>query len=252
MSRTAGIVVIGNEILSGQTRDENAVYLIAQLRELGVDVQRIAVISDRIGPIRDEVRKSSEDFDYVFTSGGVGPTHDDVTMPAVASAFGLATHRDSQLEAILERYYQEAMTEATLRMADIPDGALLIGEGGGWFPVIAVRNVYIFPGVPAILRAKFERIRERFRESPFFSAEVFVRADEGRVAPLLAEIVRIYPAVRLGSYPAFTHPEYSLKLSLDSKDPDMLESARESLIAGLAALSIRTIPMKAACGHAGD
>lgn len=245
MSRTAGIIVIGNEILSGQTRDENAVYLLDQLRELGVDVQRMTVIPDRVEPIRDEVRMCSDAFDCVFTSGGVGPTHDDVTMPGIASAFGLRTCRNPQLEAILNEYYQEAMTEATLRMAEIPEGAVLVGDGGGWFPVIVVRNVYIFPGVPEILRTKFESIREQFRDTPFTTAQVFVRADEGRVARLLSDILKEFPGVRIGSYPTFTNPDYSLKLSLDSKDPALVRAARERLVEGLEALSIRPSGMKA-------
>ena len=246
MSRTAGIVVIGNEILSGQTRDENAVYLLGQLRELGVDVRRLAVIPDEVAPVRDEIRRSAREFDYVFTSGGVGPTHDDVTMSGIASAFRRRTSRNPQLEAILHGYYQDAITEATLRMADLPEGAVLLGEGGGWFPVVAVENVYIFPGVPEIFRAKFETVREMFRESPFYSAQVFLRADEGRVAALLGDIVGRYPGLRVGSYPSLSHPDYSLKLLLDSKDPRVLDAAHKALLAGLDAMSIAPIRIRGA------
>lgn len=241
MSRTAGIVVIGNEILSGQTRDENAVYLLDQLRALGVDVRRVAVIPDEVDPIRDEVRRSSATLDCVFTSGGVGPTHDDVTMLGIAAAFQLPMGRNTQLAAILHEYYQEAITEATLRMADIPQGAVLLGDGGGWFPVISVENVYIFPGVPEILRSKFEVIREQFRESPFHTAEIFLRVDEGRVARLLASVLRAHPGLKLGSYPNLTRPDYSLKLLLESKDPELLEAARRSLRDGLDSLGIPTV-----------
>jgi molybdenum cofactor synthesis domain-containing protein len=253
MSRTAGIVVIGNEILSGRIHDENAVYLVDQLRALGVEVRRVAVVPDEVDAIRDEVRRSSGEFDHVFTSGGVGPTHDDVTIPAIAAAFRIGTYRDRQLEAILHRYYQEAMTEATLRMAEVPEGAVLLGDGGGWFPVIAVRNVYIFPGVPEILRAKFETIRERFRESPFHSADLFMRADEGRLATLLVEILGRFPGIRIGSYPTFTHPDYSLRVSLESRDPAVLAAARGSLIEELGKLSIRVLPsIGAAFGKCAD
>jgi len=233
---------VGNELLSGHVRDANSVYLIDQLRGLGVDVRRLAVIPDEVEAVRDEVRLMSDAFDYVFTSGGVGPTHDDVTISGIAAAFELDLERNSELEAILHGYYQEAITEATLRMADLPHGAALIGDGGGWFPVIAVRNVYIFPGVPEILRGKFDTIREIFRDAPFHSAEICVRADEGRVARLLSETLERFPAIRLGSYPNLFHPRYSLKFVLDSKDRVELESARRSLIEGLRQLSIEPIP----------
>jgi FAD synthetase len=242
MSRTAGIVVIGNELLSGQIRDENAVYLLDQLWGLGVDVCRLAVIPDQVDAIRDEVRAAAGAFDYVFTSGGVGPTHDDVTIPGIAAAFRLRIDRNPQLEEILHGYYQEAITEATLRMADLPEGAILVGDGGGWFPVISVQNVYVFPGVPEILRAKFESIKETFRQDPFFSERIYLRVDEGRVAHLLTEVVNRCPGVRIGSYPNLSHPAYSLRLSLDSKDREDLERARRALVRGLEQMSIALIP----------
>lgn len=248
MSRTVGIVAIGNELLSGQIRDENAIYLLDQLRELGVDVRRVAVIPDDVAAIRDEVRSASRSFDYVFTSGGVGPTHDDLTISGIAAAFQVPLLRHPELESILHGYYQEAITEATLRMADLPEGAVLTGEGGGWFPVISVRNVYIFPGVPEILRAKFEVVRETFRESPFHSREIYLRIDEGHIARLLEALHERFPLVRVGSYPNFTSPIYSLKLTLDSKDPFQLSLALQALVEDLAELSITPLPQQDAVG----
>jgi molybdenum cofactor synthesis domain-containing protein len=238
MSRTAGIVVIGNEILSGRIKDENTPFLVTELRALGVELRRLALVPDEVPAIRDEVRSASEHFDYVFTSGGVGPTHDDVTMSAIAEAFVLETSRHAELEAILHGYYQEAITEATLRMANVPDGAVLEGDGGGWFPVIRVRNVYVFPGVPEILRSKFLTIREHFREDPFFVSELYMRADEGRVAELLEHILEECPGVRIGSYPVFGRADYSLRLSLEGKDPPALEAALAALVDGLESLEI--------------
>jgi molybdenum cofactor synthesis domain-containing protein len=184
MSKTAGIVVIGNEILSGKTRDENSPYLVRELRELGVDVRKISVIPDELVLISNEVREFSNANDYVFTTGGVGPTHDDLTMDGIAGAFGRSIRRHPDLEAILRHYYAQDLVEAYLRMADIPEGARLVGSQGLWFPVIAVENVFIFPGVPEILRRKFDRIKEMFREAPFHLCEVYLRADEGRISVL--------------------------------------------------------------------
>ena len=173
MSKTAGIVVIGNEILSGRTRDENAAYFLKELRSLGVDVRRVSVIPDELPAIRDEIRSGSIKFDYVFSSGGVGPTHDDVTIAGIAAAFERGICRSPELETTLRGYYQENLTDAMLRMANVPEGFSLVQDSRMWFPVILVENVYIFPGVPEILASKFEHIKEIFREDPYFTEDVF-------------------------------------------------------------------------------
>jgi FAD synthetase len=240
MSKTAGIVVIGNEILSGKTRDENALYLVRELRNLGVDVRKISVIPDELNLISTEVRIFSRSYDYVFTTGGVGPTHDDLTMEGIAAAFDRQIHRHPELESVLRQYYRDGM-EANLRMADIPDGARLVGGKGNWFPVIAVENVYIFPGVPEILRRKFERIKEMFREDPFHLKEVFLRADEGMIAGILNALLVRFPDLLLGSYPYIDNPLYSVKLTLESKDAAYLDNAHATLIAELAKIQLRPV-----------
>src|SRR5207248_8048074 len=123
MPKTAGIILVGNEILSGKTVDANAAYLCRELRELGVEVRRIAVIPDEVALIAEEVAAFSKAFDLVFTSGGVGPTHDDVTIEGVARALGVPVVRHPELVALLERYYRDKLTDAALRMAEIPGGA---------------------------------------------------------------------------------------------------------------------------------
>ncbi len=238
MSKTAGIIVIGNEILSSRTPDENAAYFLKQLRALGVDVRKVSVIPDELSVICEEVRRFSADFDYVFTSGGVGPTHDDVTIPGVAAAFGQGIRREPELVTALERYYQEKITDSMMRMADVPEGAVLVRRGPTLFPVVAVENVYIFPGVPAILAAKFERIMEMFRQPPFHTADVFLQVEEGEIATLLSEVLEVFPEVRLGSYPAFDNPVFKVKVTLESKDPDYLENAQGCLLKKLAELSV--------------
>src|SRR6476661_8840744 len=168
MAKTAGIVVIGNEILSGKTKDENSPYLVRELRDLGVDVRRISVIPDELHVISDEVRNFSNLYDYVFTTGGVGPTHDDLTMDGIANAFTRSIRRNPELEIAIRRFYSPELIEGNLRMADVPEGARLVGDKAMLFPVVAVENVFIFPGVPEILQKKFERIKETFRELPFY------------------------------------------------------------------------------------
>ena len=237
MSKTAGIIVIGNEILSGKTRDENSLYLVRELRGLGVDVRKISVIPDELTLISDEVRLFYRAYDYVFTTGGVGPTHDDLTMEGIAGAFGRVLQSHPELQSILRQHYRDGIG-ANLRMADIPEGARLVGGQGSWFPVVAVENVYIFPGVPEILRRKFERIKEMFREAPFHLKEVYLRADEGVIAGVLNKVVAGFPDLLLGSYPRFDSSEYSVKLTLESKDLPYVERAHAMLLYELSKIHV--------------
>ncbi len=241
MSKTAGIIVIGNEILSGKTRDENSPYLVRELRDLGVDVRKISVIPDELSLISDEVQAFSNSFDYVFTTGGVGPTHDDLTMNGIANAFGRHIHRHPDLEASIRHFYSHELIDGNLRMADIPEGARLVGGKGMWFPVVAVENVYIFPGVPEILQKKFERIKETFRESPFYLREIYLKADEGQIAGTLHRLLAAFPDLMLGSYPYFDNPVYSIKLTLESKDSSYLDRAHATLLSQLAGIDLHPV-----------
>jgi FAD synthetase len=232
MPKTAGIILVGNEILSGKIVDANAAYLCRELRELGVDVRRITVIADEVEVIAGEVRGFSHAFDIVFTSGGVGPTHDDVTIEGVARAMGVAVVRHPVLVALLERYHGYPVNEANLRMAEVPEGATLVGQSLR-FPTILMRNVYVLPGVPEIFRQKFDAIRERFRDVPFHLKCVFVRIGEGVLAGHLNTLLSDFPALSLGSYPEFSNPEYRVKVTLESRDEAYLEGALERFLARL-------------------
>ena len=230
MPKTAGIVLIGNEILSGKITDANAAYLCRELRELGVDVRRISVIPDDVNTIAAEIAAFSREFDVVFTSGGVGPTHDDVTIEGVARAMNVAVVRHPTLVALLQQYYRNASSDAHLKMAEIPDGAELVGAESVRFPAIVMRNVYVLPGVPEIFRQKFEALRERFRDQPFHLRNVFVRVRESALADELNALLREFPALLLGSYPEFSNPEYKVKLTLESRDRTYLEEALTALL----------------------
>ena len=232
MPKTAGIVLVGNEILSGKIVDANAAYLCLELRELGVDVRRISVIADEVGVIAEEVRVVSRAFDIVFTSGGVGPTHDDVTIEGVARAMGVSVVRHPELVARLERAYGRPVSEANLRMAEVPEGAELVGQSLR-FPTVLMRNVYVLPGVPEIFRQRFDAIRERFRDAPFHLRSVFVRIGEGVLAAHLNALLTDSPALILGSYPEFSNPEYRVKVTLESRDEAYLKAALECFLARL-------------------
>ncbi|HEY7041936.1 MAG TPA: molybdopterin-binding protein [Methylomirabilota bacterium] len=230
MAKTAGILLIGNEILSGKIADANAAYLCRELRSLGVEVRRITVIPDEVDLIAADVRAFSAAYDVVFTSGGVGPTHDDVTIEGVARALDVPVIREPRLVEVLERYFKGQLNEARLKMAEVPQGAELTADGALVFPAVVVRNIYILPGVPEIFRQKFDSLKERFREMPFHLCCVYVSMGEGTLADHLNAVLAAHPDLMLGSYPEFANPEYKVKVTLESKDRAYLDSAVGSLL----------------------
>lgn len=227
---TAGILIIGNEILSGKVADTNSTYLCRELRELGVDVERILTIPDVVGTIAQEVRKMSAAYDYVFTSGGIGPTHDDLTIDGIAAAFGRSIQLNDSIAARIERAQREKPNESQLKMARIPEGAQLVDAADFWFPVVIVENVHIFPGIPELLRKKFESIRARFKGVPVLLRRVFVKRMESDIAASLHELLGEFPELMLGSYPRIGEKEYRVLLTLESRDADYLERALASLL----------------------
>ena len=233
MAKTAAILLIGNEILSGKIADANAVYLCRELRRLGVEVRRITVIPDEVDVIAAEVVAFSRAYDVVFTSGGVGPTHDDVTIEGVAKALGVPVVRHPVLVDLLRGFYRGGLNEARLKMAGVPEGAELVAADVVVFPAIVMGNVYILPGVPEIFRQKFEALRERFRDDPIHLRNVFVSLSEGTLADFLNELLRLYPTLMLGSYPEFSNPEYKVKVTLESRDEAYLARALEEFLARL-------------------
>jgi molybdenum cofactor synthesis domain-containing protein len=238
MGRTAGIILIGNELLSGKVADANAVYLCRELRALGVDVRRIVVIPDEVDRIATEVLEFSRGFDVVFTSGGVGPTHDDVTIEGVAHAFGVPVVRDPGMVAALEGFLGGPLNPARLRMAEIPQGAQPMTADGLVFPAVVMHNVYVLPGVPELFRKKFEGLKELFRDVPFHLACVFVNVGEGSLAEHLNGLLERHPDLLLGSYPEFSNPEYRVKITLESKDRGYMERALDDFLGLLPSSSV--------------
>jgi len=238
MARTAGITLIGNEILSGKVVDANASYLCRELRGLGVEVRRIAVIPDEVELIAAEVAAQSAAFDVVFTSGGVGPTHDDVTIEGVSRALGVAVVRDPRLVEMLEALHKGRLNEARLKMAEVPEGAELVSGAGLVFPAVVIRNIYVLPGVPEIFRRKFDALRERFRDAPFHLCSVFVDMAEGSLADHLNALLLRHPELLLGSYPEFFNAEYKVKVTLESKDPAYVERAVEDFLRRLPPVAV--------------
>lgn len=226
---TAAVVIIGNEILSGKFPDENAPYLIRRLRELGVDLGRVVVIPDEVEVIAAEVRGCSAAFDHVFTTGGVGPTHDDLTMLGIARAFGVSVLRHPRLEGVLRERLGERANEAALRMADVPAGADLWWDGQVRFPLVVMHNVAIFPGVPALLRMKFEAVAQRFAGVPVTLRRLWTLETEPAIADALTAAAGRWGTVAIGSYPRFELAPPRVLVTLESRDDDALEACEAFL-----------------------
>ena len=217
---TAAILVIGNEVLSAKVLDENGPFLARELRALGVEVRRIETVPDEVPLIVDALKRCVGAAQWVFTSGGIGPTHDDVTIAAVASAFDRRVVADQRTLALLRAHYGDQLKPALRRLAEMPEGATLTwAEGPGpSYPVLMLDNVVILPGVPSLLREGFLRVRDRFRAAPIFSRAVFLSLGEGALAEHLDATVARFPSVAIGSYPRFADDDgYRVKVTFDGR-----------------------------------
>ncbi|MCW5892362.1 MAG: competence/damage-inducible protein A [bacterium] len=228
--RTAGIIVIGNEILSGKVADTNAPFLTRELRALGVALRRIVTITDELDDIAEAVREFHRRFDVNFTSGGVGPTHDDVTMEGIARGLGRRVVRHPVIESRLREFYKDNVNEARLKMAEVPEGSELIVDQRLGFPTIQCENFYILPGIPELFEAKFNALRDRFVDTPYTLRIVYTRDGEGTIAHHLNATLAAFPELMLGSYPKLGDPEYAVKLTLESKDAAYVEQALAHLL----------------------
>jgi molybdenum cofactor synthesis domain-containing protein len=238
---TAVLVVVGNEVLSAQVPDENGPWAARRLRELGVRLLAIHTVPDRVDDVVEAVDRARRRADWVFTSGGVGPTHDDVTVGAVALALGRPMVRSPELVQVIRALYREhhgggEPTEAALRMADVPEGTRLLG-GAPW-PTLVAANVVMLPGVPQFFRFQFERIAERLEAPPFRLACVFVSEGEGKIAAILDRVARAHPGVEIGSYPRFDDADHRVKVTLEAKDAARVGEALAMLLAALPAGSV--------------
>lgn len=234
----AAIIVIGNEILSGKVVDTNAPFLTRELRAIGVTLKRILTIPDEIDEIAAAVQEFRPRYDVVFTSGGVGPTHDDVTMEGIAKGLGRRVVRHPVIESRLREFYKEHVNDARLKMSEVPEGAELLVDGRLGFPTVKCENFYILPGIPELFEQKFEALRERFTTTPYTLRVIYTREGEGSIAEHLNATLAAFPELLLGSYPKLSHPEYSVKLTLESKDPEYVDRALAHLLQLLPAEAI--------------
>ncbi len=227
---TAAAIIIGDEILSGKVRDANAAPLIDLFAEIGVELQRISYIGDTEDEIVAEVRACAERFDAVITSGGVGPTHDDRTVASISKAFGVAVERHPDLVKMIQAWWGERLTDAALRMADIPAGSRLVYSNDGLIPLVAFKNVYIFPGIPRLFAAKIIALRGELEGSPKHLAHLFLSSDESAIADRLSAVDSACPEVKIGSYPRSEGEDHRVWITIESVDPAAVDSAVNRLL----------------------
>ena len=226
---TAALIVIGNEILSGRTRDANLSFLAAGLNEIGVVLEEARVIPDTQAKIIETVNALRAEYDYVFTTGGIGPTHDDITSPSVAAAFGRKVVRHPVAEAALRGYWEARdidVTPARLRMAEVPAGAELVENSVSIAPGFWIENVIVMAGIPAVMQAMFEAVKGKLRHgATVHSRAVSCQVPEGTIAAGLGAVQEEYPALDIGSYPYFSEGTPGTTLVLRGTDEGQLDAA---------------------------
>lgn len=232
--RTAAFLVIGNELLTGKIQDQNVAVLAKELFRLGVELRRIIVCPDEIEVIAQDILRLSDEHDWVFTSGGVGPTHDDVTMHAVAQAFGRELVIDPSLEALLRGYFGEQLSDDQLRMARVPSGSVMVQAPDVKWPTVLLQNVFILPGLPEVFAMKMPTLRHHLGGGrPFISRAVPMRSDEASIASLLDELDRRFPEISIGSYPRWGDGPVRVTVTFDGRDAGEVDRAAEALVAAL-------------------
>jgi molybdenum cofactor synthesis domain-containing protein len=228
---TACVLIIGNEILSGRTQDANLAFLAKGLNEAGIRLREARVIPDDGAVIVAAVNEARRNFDYVFTTGGIGPTHDDITAPCMAEAFGVPLILHPEAKRLLESHYPPgALNEARLRMAHVPEGAVLLPNPISRAPGFRVENVYVLPGVPQIMQAIFSELKHRLRGgAKLYSRNVSCALSEGALAKDLAAMQERYADLEIGSYPYFRRSDFGVTLVLRGTDKDRIAAAIEEL-----------------------
>jgi molybdenum cofactor synthesis domain-containing protein len=233
---TAGLVVIGDEILSGRTQDRNIAQIATWLNLQGVRLSEVRVVPDMIERIAEAVNALRAANDYLFTTGGIGPTHDDMTVDAIAYALGVSVVVHPKARAALESYYETrgGLTEARLRMARVPEGAELIENRMSGAPGIRVGNVFILAGVPHIATLMLESLSGQLEGGrPLISRTVGGMVAESEVAELLRDVEAAYPGCQIGSYPFFKEGRVGANFVIRSTDETLLAACEAELVARL-------------------
>lgn len=228
---TACVLIIGNEILSGRTQDANLAFLASGLNEAGIRLREARVIPDDPGVIVSTVNEVRRGFDYVFTTGGIGPTHDDITAQCIADAFDVRLIVHPEAKRLLETHYPPGhLNEARLRMAMVPEGAVLLPNPISRAPGFQIGNVFVLPGVPSIMQGIFEQLKYRLvGGEQMLSRSVSCQLAEGTLAKDLGALQERYPDLEIGSYPYFRRGDFGVTLVLRGTDRERLAAGTEEL-----------------------
>lgn len=230
---TAAMIVIGDEILSGRTRDSNMHHLAGQLTSVGIDLREVRVVGDEAATITEAVQALSGAHDYVFTSGGIGPTHDDITADCIAAAFGASIDVREDARAILAARYEKMGTDlnaARLRMARIPDGAALIDNPVSGAPGFRLENVHVMAGVPSVFEAMVASVLPSLvGGAPLISKTLRIDLPEGDIAGPLGTVAQAFPALSLGSYPFQMNGHFGANIVIRGTDEVLVDAALAQL-----------------------
>lgn len=233
---TAALLIIGNEILSGRTQDKNLAHLALKLNEVGIQLREVRVVPDIDAEIVEGVNALRGRYDYVFTTGGIGPTHDDITTASIAKAFGVSVHRHPEAEHALRAHYGADINEARLKMAEVPLGAELIPNAVSTAPGFRMGNVFVMAGVPRIMQAMLDALIPLLKGgATVLSQSITTDLPEGTIAAGLTEIQHRYPEIDIGSYPMYERGNLSTTLVLRSPDAARNAAAHAEIAAMIAA-----------------
>ncbi len=229
---TAAILVIGDEILSGRTKDRNIGYIAEYVAKVGVDVREVRVVPDIEDEIVAAINALRSRYDYLFTTGGIGPTHDDITADAVAKAFGVTIDEDPRaLDVMMQRYTPDDLTPARRRMARIPAGSELVDNPISKAPGFRIGNVIVMAGVPSVMQAMLDHAITSVRGGAVMLVETIEAGGlpEGRYGEALREIAEARPTVSIGSYPSFNNGQFRNQIVVRSRDPETLAEAKAAV-----------------------
>ena len=228
----AALIIIGNEILSGRTQDRNLSYLANWLNEIGIQLSEVRVIRDEEEVIVKTVNYLRETYSYVFTTGGIGPTHDDITSLSIARAFNVDLEVNDKALSILKEFYKDSeLTNARMKMTMIPKGAELVENPISKAPGFKMENVFVMAGIPSIMQGMLEGARKHLKGGDIIkSSSVDVFTPESNIAEELAELQKNYPGVEIGSYPFSKEGKFGTSLVLRSKDEELLKLCKLELL----------------------
>ena len=230
MNTGAAAIIIGNEVLTAKVTEANGAWLIKRLRERGVLLHSVHFVLDEVDAIVEAVSAARRRARWIFTSGGIGPTHDDVTVRAVSLALGRPVVRLAQMEVLVREHYGPSMTPEALRLAEAPEGSQLIYQDEARYPVLVCDDIFMLPGVPQLFRLQLETILGRLPVTPVHIQVLYLNAAEAEVAGAIDKVALAMPEVAIGSYPTFdVGADYRVKVTLEYSQPGPVAAAVQRL-----------------------